>query len=183
MSSSDTTTIINHKDCIYGCNTRIYWNTLTSEYLEAVSKKKHLCPNRSTNNNKSVSSTATQTNNNTITSKPMAYHNNNNYKNNYNNNFNYKKSWNSKTNNKQPMDNSLEILQGSADTIRKQYEILSDLIKEYSGKTHGSQSHIDANNSIQLIVYYEVPEGMRDEIKKAFENFTQRSELKVFNNQ
>jgi hypothetical protein len=181
MSSSDATAI-NHKDCIYGCNTRIYWNTLTSEYLEVVSKKKHVCPNRSTNNNKYVSLTATQTNNNAITSKPAIYHNNN-YKNNYYNHHNYKKSWNPKTNNKQPMDNSLEILQGSADTIRKQYEVLSDLIKEYNGKTHGSQSHIDANNSIQLIVYYEVPEGMRDEIKKAFENFTQRSELNVFNNQ
>jgi hypothetical protein len=80
------------------------------------------------------------------------------------------------------MDNSLEILQGLADIRRKQYEILSDLIKEYNGKTHGSQSHVDVNNSIQLIVYYEVPEGMREEIKKAFENFTQRSELNVFNN-
>ncbi len=179
MSSSEASTI-NHKDCIYGCNTRIYWNTLTNEYLEVVSKKKHVCPNRSTNNyNKSFSLTATPTYNNTITSKPVIYHNKNNYKNNHN----YKKSWNSKINTKQPMDNSLEILQGSADTIRKQYEILSDLIKEYNGKTHGSQSHIDVNNSIQLIVYYEVPEGMREEIKKAFENFTQRSEIKVFNNQ
>src|SRR6476620_6319080 len=143
MRSSDANTI-NHKDCIYGCNTRIYWNTLTNEYLEEVSKKKHVCPNRSTNNNKSVSSTTTQTNNN---------YNNNNH--------NYKKSWTPKFNNKQPMDNSLEILQGSVDTIRKQYEILSDLIKEYNGKTHGSQSHIDANNSIHLILYYEVPEVMR----------------------
>jgi hypothetical protein len=163
MSSSDATTI-NNKDCIYGCNTRIYWNALTSEYLEAVSKKKHVCPNRSTNN-KSVSLIATQTNNNTITSKPAIYHNNN-HNNNHNYNHNYKKSWAPKINNKQPMDNSLEILQGSADTIRKQYEVLSDLIKKYNGKTHGSQSHIDTNNSIQLIVYYEVPEGMRDEIKK-----------------
>ena len=179
MSSSNASTI-SHKDCIYGCNTRIYWNTLTSEYLEAVSKKKHICPNRSTNNNKSVPLTETLTNNNTITSKPTTYHNNNNYKNNYN----YKKSWNSKTNNKQPpMDNSLEILQGSADAIRKQYEILSDLIKEYNGKTHGSQSHIDANNSIHLIVYYEVPEGMREEIKRTFESFIQRHEINVFNNQ
>jgi hypothetical protein len=182
MSSSDATTI-NHKDCIYRCNTSIYWNTLTSEYLETVSKKKHVCPNRSTNNNKSVSSTTTKTNNNTITSKSMAYHNNNNYKNNYNNNHNYKKSWTPKFNNKQPMDNSFEILQGSVDTIRKQYEILSDLIKEYNGKTHGSQSHIDVNNSIHLIVYYEVPEGMREEMKRAFENFTQESEIKVYNNQ
>jgi hypothetical protein len=70
------------------------------------------------------------------------------------------------------MDNSLEILQGSADIIRKQYEVLSDLIKEHNGKTNGSQSHVLADSSIQLIVYYEVPEGIRNEIKKAFENFT-----------
>ena len=182
MSSSNGIAI-NHKDCIYGCNTRIYWNNLTNEYLEAVSKKKHVCPNRSNNKNKFVSLTATQTNNNAITSKPAIYHNNNNYKNNYNNNHNFKKSWTPKINTKQPMDNSLEILQGSVDTIRKQYEILSDLIKEYNGKTHGSQSHIDSNNSIQLIVYYEVPEGMREEIKRAFDNFTQRPEIKVFDNQ
>ena len=182
MSSSDAITI-NHKYCIYGCNTRIYWNTLTSEYLEAVSKKKHICPNRSTNNNKYVLSTATQTNNNTITSKSTIYHNNNNnYKNNYNNNHNYKKLWIPKFNNKQPTDNSLEILQGSVDTIRKHYEVLADLIKEYNGKTHGSQSHILANNSIHLIVYYEVPEGMREEIKRTFENFT-RPEIKILNNQ
>lgn len=41
-----------------------------------------------------------------------------------------KNSWTSKVKDKQPpMDNSLEILQGSADTITKQYEVLSDLIK------------------------------------------------------
>jgi hypothetical protein len=86
MSSSDATTI-NHKDCIYGCNTRIYWNTLTSEYVEVGSNKKHICPKRSTNNNKPVSLTETQNNNNIITSKPTVYHNNN-----YKNNINYKKS-------------------------------------------------------------------------------------------
>ena len=150
MSSSNVTNI-NPKDCVYGCNTRIYWNTLISEYWEVFTKKKHICPNRSSNNNKSV---ATQIhNNNTI---PKSTHYNNNYKNDYNNNYNYKKSWTSKFNNKQPMDNSLEILQGSSnDTIIKQYEVLADLIKEYNGKTHGSQSHILANNSIQIIVYYE----------------------------
>ena len=167
-------TNINPKDCVYGCNTRIYWNTIVSEYWEVFTKKKHICPNRSSNNNKSV---ASPTNNNT-TPKPTHY--NNNYKNNYNNNSNNKKSWTPKFNNKQSMDNSLEILQGSStDTIRKQYEVLADLIKEYNGKTHGSQSHILANNSIQLIVYYEVPEGMREEIKRKFENFT-RSEIKIF---
>jgi len=55
MRSSDATTI-NHKDFIYGCNTRIYWNTLTSEYLGEVSKKKLVCPNRSSNNNKFAAS-------------------------------------------------------------------------------------------------------------------------------
>jgi hypothetical protein len=68
------------------------------------------------------------------------------------------------------VDNSLEISQGSTDTKRKQYEILSDLIKKYNGKTHGSQSHILVDNSIQLITHYEVPEGMREEIKRAFEH-------------
>ena len=105
----------------------------------------------------------------------------------YNYNYNKKSQTfksNSNNNVKQLVDNPLEILQGtSTDTITKQYEVLADLIKEYNGKTHGSQSHIDANNTIQLIVYYEVPEGMREEIKRTFENFTQRPEINVFNNQ
>jgi hypothetical protein len=136
-----------------------------------LTKKKHICPNRSSNNNKSAVAIPANSIDNKAASKSPKYYNNN-YKNNYNNNFNYKKSWNTKTDNKQPMDNSLEILQGPADTIRIQYEILSDLLKEYNGKTHGSQSHIDANNSIQLIVYYEVPEGMREEIERTFEYYS-----------
>jgi hypothetical protein len=33
---------------------------------------------------------------------------------------------------------------------------------EYNGKVHGSQSHIMQDNSMSLIVYYEVPaEGQR----------------------
>jgi hypothetical protein len=65
------------------------------------------------------------------------------------------------------VDNSLEILKGtSTDTITKQYGVLVDLIKEYNGKTHGSQSHVLANDFIQIIVYYEIPEGKREEIKE-----------------
>jgi hypothetical protein len=174
--SSSSDTYINPKDCVYGCNTRIYWNASISEYWELLTKRKHICPNRS-NNSKSIT---VSTNNKTI-SEPTKY--NNNYKTHYNNNYNYKKSWNPKFNNKQSMDNSLEILQGSsADIIRKQYEVLADLIREYNGKTHGSQSHIIANNSIQLIVYYEVPEGMREEIKRKYENFI-RNEIKIFHQQ
>jgi hypothetical protein len=163
MSTSNSTanaTTINPINCVYGCNTRIYWNNLISEYWEVLTKKKHICPKRTSNNNKSISTIPTNSNNTAVKST--------NYNKNYNDGYNYKKSWTPKFNNKQPMDNSLEILHGQADTIRKQYEILSDLIKKYNGKTHGSQSHILANNFIQIIVYYEVPEVMRDEVKGKF---------------
>jgi hypothetical protein len=66
------------------------------------------------------------------------------------------------------MSNSLELLTGPISEIQKKYEILSDIvITEYQGKVHGSQSHIN-NNIISLVVYFEVPEGKRDEVKKKF---------------
>ena len=63
------------KDCSYGCNTRIYWNTSTSEYWEVFSKKKHVCPNRV---NKSSQVTANTSNNiavgaTTSNTKPAYY--------------------------------------------------------------------------------------------------------------
>ncbi len=76
------------------------------------------------------------------------------------------------------MDNSVEILQGSADIIIKQYEVLTDLIKEFKGKTHGSQSHSLQNNALQIVVYYEVPEGKRDDIKRMFETCT-KNEIEI----
>ena len=103
---STTTTAINSINCVYGCNTRIYWNKSISEYWELLSKKKLICPKRS-NNNKSVSTLPYNGTTTTIKST----------------NYNHKKSRPSKFSNKQPMDNSLEILQGPADTIRKQYEL------------------------------------------------------------
>ena len=68
------------------------------------------------------------------------------------------------------MSNSFELLTGPIDIIQQKYEILSDIITEYNGKTHGSQSHNVSNNSMQLIVYYEVPLGQRDEVKRKFDN-------------
>lgn len=38
------------KDCSYGCNTRIYWNTAENAYFEVFTKQKHICKNRSNNN-------------------------------------------------------------------------------------------------------------------------------------
>lgn len=106
MSSLDVSNI-NSKYCVYGCNTKIYWNTLNSEYVEVSTKKKHFCPNRSTNSNNKSEAAASRNNN--TSSKTAAYYNNN-QSNNYSskNNYNYKKSW-PNANNKQPMDNSGDI--------------------------------------------------------------------------
>ena len=68
------------------------------------------------------------------------------------------------------MSNSFELLIGPIDIIQQKYEILSDIITEYNGKIHGSQSQNVSNNSMQLIVYYEVPLGQRDEVKRKFHN-------------
>ena len=57
-SSNTTTNVINPKPCNYNCGTRIYWNTISSEYWEVFTKKKHICPNRVS---KSV----------TVTNKPL----------------------------------------------------------------------------------------------------------------
>jgi hypothetical protein len=149
MSSSQN--IINPKPCNYGCNTRIYWNTSENAYYEVFSGNRHQCPNRHKQGKKS-NNTVTQ-----MTTKP-------NY---------YKKSFYSKEP-KSKMSNSLELLQGPIANVQKKYEVLSDIVSEANGKVHGSQSHIVNNaNVISLIVYYEVPEGQRDEIKHKFNSFVE----------
>jgi hypothetical protein len=48
---------------------------------------------------------------------------------------------------------------------------LSDIVTEYGGKVHGSQRDRDPKTGlIDLLVYYEVPFGQRDEVKRKFEN-------------
>jgi hypothetical protein len=69
------------------------------------------------------------------------------------------------------MSNSLELLSGSIADIQKKYEILSDIVMKYNGRLHDSQSNVMQDNSISLIVYYEVPEGKREEVKKIFNNY------------
>ena len=39
---------------------------------------------------------------------------------------------------------------------KRNMKYLSDIITEYNGKVHGSQSHANGNN-IYLVVYYEIP--------------------------
>lgn len=166
--------IINPKLCLYGCNTKIYWSASNKEYSEVITKQKHICPNRTIYRNKIAGTIPIY--NNVPTYNP---YNKNNQKNNYESKNNYynKKPW-LNSNVKVPMDNSVEILQGAADIITNQYEVLTDLIKEFKGKTHGSQSHCLQNNILQIVVYYEVPEGMRDKLKDMFKTFI-KNEMRI----
>ena len=86
-----------------------------------------------------------------------------------------KSTYYGKFSNKQPkpkMSNSIKLLQGSIIDIQKKYEILSDIVSEANGKVHGSQRDRDPKTGLMdLIVYYEVPQGMREEVKQRFENY------------
>jgi hypothetical protein len=146
---------IRPKSCAYGCGVEIYWNTEENTYYELYSRKKHICPNIVTYSKEPKIIPPT------TAGKPSYY----------NKEFSNTNETTA-TRIKSKMDNSFEFLQGSPDIIKKQYEFLSDIIRDFNGKVHGSQSHV-FNNSIYLIVYYEVPEGQREEIKKKIDNFTQ----------
>ncbi len=151
-SSNTTTNIINPKPCVYNCNTRIYWDTSQNAYFEVFSQKRHICPNR-VSNTKPTTTAATTSN-----TKPTYYN---------------KKPWSNTQQPKPKMSNSFELLQGPIEIIQKKYEILSDIvITEYNGKVHGSQRDRDPKTGlIDLLVYYEVPEGQREIVKQQYNNF------------
>jgi hypothetical protein len=70
------------------------------------------------------------------------------------------------------MSNSFEYLQDSIAEIQKKYETLSDIVSEYGGKLHGSQRDRDPKTGlIDLLVYYKVPDGKRDEVKSKFSKY------------
>ena len=70
------------------------------------------------------------------------------------------------------MSNSFELLTGPIDTIQNKYEILSDIVTEYGGKVHGSQRDKDPKTGLlDLLVYYEVPLGQREQVKRKFNDF------------
>ena len=69
------------------------------------------------------------------------------------------------------MSNSFELLQGLVADIQRKYEILSDIVSDIGGKVHGSQTDREPKMElINLIVYYEVLEGKREEVKQRFKN-------------
>ena len=146
---------IRPKSYTYGCGVEIYWNTEENTYWELYSRKKHICPNRTTTKKPSVITSPSNA------AKPIYY--------------NKKGSTTQATTATKPkMDNAFEFLTGTPESVKKQYEYLSDFVRDSGGKVHGSQSHfIDADNNMYLIVYYEVPtdKGQREEVKQKFENY------------
>jgi hypothetical protein len=144
------------KPCVYNCGVQIYWNTVTSEYWEVFTKKKHICPNRVNNKPVTANTTAVVGSTTATSTKPTYYS---------------KKPWSTQP--KPKMSNSFELLTGPIDVIQKKYEILSDIvIVEYSGRIHGSQKDRDPKTGlIEILVYYEVPLGQRDEVKRKFNDF------------
>ena len=148
MSSSNQNNIY-PKSCVYNCNTKIYWNVSENAYFEVFSQKKHICPNRV--NKPSVTSNTSSPPSTTTNTKPNYYS---------------KKPWTPKP----KMSNSFELLQGSIANVQKQYEMLSDIVTEHNGKVHGSQRDRDPKTSktsqLDLLVYYEVPEGQREIVKQ-----------------
>ena len=147
--SSNTNQNIYPKSCVYNCGIQIFWNTATSEYWEVLTKK-HICPNRVKKPGTSNTSATAG-----VSRKPIYYN---------------KKPWS--TTPKQKMSNSVELLTGPIDAIQKKQETLSDIVSEYNGKVHGSQRDRNPKTGLMgLLVYYEVPLGQREEVKRKFSNF------------
>ena len=155
-TSNNNNQNINPRSCVYGCGIQIYWNASVNEYWEVLTKKRHICPNIVSNKNKTSITPPSNA------PKPYYYNST-------------KKASFSSANPKPKMSNSFELLTGPIDTIQKKYEVLSDIVSEQNGKVHGSQSHNVTNNSMKLIVYYEVPLGQREEVKRKFENFVRNN--------
>jgi hypothetical protein len=145
---------INPKSCTYGCGLQIFWNSDYNQYWEVFTQKKHICPNRVSNNKSTTTATTT-------TNRPTYY-----------------SKFAKQQFTKPKMSNSFEYLQGSIAEIQKKYELLSDLVTEHNGKVHGSQRDRDPKTGlIDLLVYYEVPLGQRDEVKRKFDNMVRNNQL------
>jgi hypothetical protein len=76
------------------------------------------------------------------------------------------------------MSNSFELLTGPITDIQKKYEILSDIVSEANGKVHGSQIDRDPKTGLlDLLVYFEVPDGKREECKQRFNNIIRNNQV------
>jgi hypothetical protein len=134
--------------------------------LEVFTKKKHICPNRG---NKSSGTTPTLgTDGITPPSNSPKPH----YYKHYARKRTPYASFSGQQQLKPKMSNSFELLQGdSIANIQKQYEMLSDIVTEHNGKVHGSKGIEILKQASDLLVYYEVPFGQREEVKRKFNDF------------
>ena len=159
---SYTTHNINPKPCAYGCSIQIYWTTSANEYWNIFTKKKHICPNR---RQKSATTAAAGITLPSTTSKPHYY----------NLTVTKRTPYTSFAGQQQPkpkLSNSFELLTtGPKENIQKQYEMLSYIVTEHGRRVHGSQRDIDSKTGLMdLLIYYEVPQGQREEVKQKFNN-------------
>jgi len=163
---SYTTHNINPKPYAYGCSIQIYWTTSANEYWNIFTKKKHICPNHGQKS--ATTATATTAAGITLpstTSKPHYY----------NLTVTKRTPYTSFAGQQQPkpkLSNSFELLTtGPKENIQKQYEMLSYIVTEHGRRVHGSQRDIDSQTGLMdLLIYYEVPQGQREEVKQKFNN-------------
>jgi hypothetical protein len=141
-----STSNINPKPCNYGCNTRIYWDVNQNAYFEVFSQKRHICPNIPNNNKKPIIPTTASTT--TSNTKPTYYS---------------KKPWN-RQQPKPKMSNSFEYLQGSI--TRFCLILLRSMVVRFMAH----KGRDPKTGLIDLLVYYEVLLGQREEVKRKFYN-------------
>ena len=151
---------INPKPCAYDCSIQIYWTTSANEYWNIFTKKKHICPNHRQKSTTTAGITLPST-----TSKAHYY----------NLTVTKRTPYTSFAGQQQPkpkLSNSFELLTtGPKGNIQKQYEMLSYIVTEHGRRVHGSQRDIDSKTGLMdLLIYYEVPQGQREEGKQKFNN-------------
>ena len=163
---SYTTHNINPKPCAYGCSIQIYWTTSANEYWNIFTKKKHICPNRRQKSTTTTTAAAAAgITPPSTTSKPHYY----------NLTVTKRTPYTSFAGQQQPkpkLSNSFELLTtGPKENIQKQYEMLSYIVTEHGRRVHDSQRDIDSKTGLMdLLIYYEVPQGQREEVKQKFNN-------------
>ena len=145
MSNNSVT---NSRLCKYCNKVQIYWNNSKGTFVEVETGNKHFC--------QSTGASARKPTSNTFHKSFRERSNTQQYRPTFTTGSG--KPYSTQQQQKQPTNNSIQVLKGTAIEVQKQYEKLSDIVAELGGRIHGSQSHY-LNNGLELriVVYYEVP--------------------------
>ena len=162
-TSNNNNQNINPRSCVYGCGIQIYWNASVNEYWEVLTKKRHICPNIVSNKNKTSITPPSNA------PKPYYYNST-------------KKASFSSANPKPKMSNSFELLTGPIDTIQKSMKSYLILFQSKMVRSMVLNPISLQIICMKLIVYYEVPLGQREEVKRKFENFVRNNQLALQRN-